>query len=332
MMMEISYLIVVFLVSFCIIYFLVKYKNVINIQAHINHRSLHTVTVPNSGGIAIFIAFIIGLVLLDVEVGYEVVLSMSIVFVFGLYDDIYTASTREKFLVLFLVANILFFNAYEIKYLGTYLGYDIQISSFASYIFLVFVIVGFINGMNLIDGLDGLVSTIGIIILSSFLYIGLKVSDQFLISITSLYIASLLGYLYFNWSPAKIFMGDNGSLPLGLIIAIIAIHCVQMQYITPISILMLAAFPILDTFFVITQRIRSGKSPFVADKSHIHHIVYRQQKNKTSRTVIILGLMQLLLSYIGLGFKIKDDSLILGLFILVFLILYFTLSPCKEKL
>lgn len=316
--------------SLLITFLLIKYKNKINLHAQINHRSLHKEVIPNSGGIAIFISFIIGTLLLDVSIGYEVYLSMSIIFLFGIYDDTHASTMRKKFLVLFLVANILFFNGYQIEYLGTYLGYDIEMSSFFAYLFLIFIIIGFVNAMNLIDGIDGLVSIIGIIILSSFLYIGLKFNDQFLIVIPSIYIASLLGYLYFNWSPAKIFMGDSGSLTLGFIISIVAIHAVNMEYITPISILMLASFPILDTLFVVTQRILSGKSPFIADQLHIHHIIYKQQNKSTKKTVFLLGLMQVLLSYIGLGFKIKDDVLILGLFTLIFLIVYFLLTPNKK--
>ncbi len=321
---------IIFIISFVTTFLLIKYKNKINIQAHPNHRTMHKSSMPNSGGIAIFLSFIIGVLLFDLDIGYAVLLSVCMTFLFGIYDDIYGASTSAKILILFVVANILFFNGYQIKYLGTYLGHAIEISSFLAYIFLIFVIVGFVNAINLIDGLDGLVSIVGIIILGSFLYIGVKFADTFLIYVTSIYIASILGYLFFNWSPAKIFMGDNGSLPLGLIIAIISIHAVNMDYITPISILMLAALPILDTFVVMTKRISAGLNPLVADKSHIHHIILRQQKNNTRRTVFILGLIQLVLSYIGLGFKIKDDILILILFAMLFILFYFILTPRRK--
>lgn len=322
-------ILIILTISLTITFLLVKYKDKFDLHAHINHRSIHKEVVPNSGGIAIFLSFLAGLYLFDVDIGYGVVLSMILVFLFGVYDDYYTASTKSKLSLLFLVANILFFQGYYMEYLGTYLGYSIEISSFVAYVFLMFVIIGFVNAMNMIDGLDGLASLIGIIILSSFLYLGLKYSDTFLIYITIIYICSILGYLYFNWSPAKIFMGDNGSLPLGLIITIVAIHSVNMGYITPISILLLAGLPILDTFVVVTKRVSLGLSPLVADKSHIHHIILRQQKNNTKRTVLLLGLIQLLFSYVGLGFKIKDDILIFFLFIILYILFYFLLTPKK---
>lgn len=176
-----------------------------------------------------------------------------------------------------------------------------------------------------------LVYIIGIIILSTFLYLGLKFDDQFLIYITFIYIASILGYFYFNWSPAKIFTGDSGSLSIGLVISLVAIYSINMHYVSTATVLMLAALPVLDTFIVMTRRVLSGKSPFVADKLHIHHIVLKQQKNNTRRTVFILGLIQTIFSYIGFGFKIRDDILILFLFLLLFILFYIMLAPKQQK-
>lgn len=324
-------LFLVFILSIILTFLLIKYKKSINLLAHPNHRSMHKSSMPNSGGVAIFFSFLFGIYLFDVKIGFAVVLAMGVAFVFGIYDDIRDARMRAKMLALFVVGNILFFNGYEVAYLGTYMGYAVEISSFTSYIFLIFVIIAFVNAMNLVDGLDGLASSVGIIILGSFLYLGLKYGDDFLTYTTSIYIASLLGFLYFNWNPAKIFMGDSGSLPLGLIIAIVAIHAVNMSYITPITILMLAALPILDTLVVMSIRMGSGLSPFIADKSHIHHFILKQQKNNTKRTVAILSLIQLFFSYIGLGFKSQDDILILFLFVVLFILFYLLLTPSKSK-
>ena len=210
------------------------------------------------------------------------------------------------------------------------MGEEIYINGVFAYIFLTFAIIGFVNAVNLIDGIDGLSSIVGIIILSSFLYIGIKYNNQFLIYIPAIYIMSIMGYLCFNWSPAKIFMGDNGSLTLGFVIAIVAIYTVNLHYITPISTIMLAGVPILDTFLVMSRRIISGKNPFVADRLHMHHIILKQQRNNTRRTVLLLGLLQMIFSYIGLGFKSRDDILILVLFFMLYILFYFILLP-KQK-
>jgi len=255
---------------------------------------------------------------------------MILVFMIGIYDDYFGTSSKQKIFFLFIVVNVLFFNDFYISYLGTFLGKEVYINGFFAYLFLIFAIVGFVNAVNLIDGLDGLASVLGIIILSSFLYIGIKYDNQFLIYVPSVYIMSILGYLYFNWSPAKIFMGDNGSLTLGFIIAIVAIYTVNLHYITPISTIMLAAVPILDTFIVMSRRIISGKNPFVADRLHMHHIILEQQKNNTKRTVLLLGLLQIIFSYIGLGFKIRDDIFILILFFMLYILFYFILVPKRK--
>ena len=108
--------------------------------------------------------------------------------------------------------------------------------------FTIFALAGFTNALNLIDGLD---ASISIVILSSFLYIGYIHKNELMIVLCSLTIASLLAFLIFNWNPAKIFMGDSGSLFLGFIISVVA--CISLEYIHPIAIFYLAALPIVDT-------------------------------------------------------------------------------------
>jgi UDP-GlcNAc:undecaprenyl-phosphate GlcNAc-1-phosphate transferase len=317
-------------VSFSITSLLIKYKDKIGLNAYTNHRTIHKKTTPNSGGIAILLSFFAGLYLSGFTLGWEMIISLVLIFIIGLYDDYFSSSAKQKAFFLFLVVNILFFNDFKLEYLGTYLGHEVVVDGVSAYIFLIFALVGFINAVNLIDGIDGLASVIGIIILASYLYIGLKWDNDFLIYVPSIYIMSILGYLFFNYHPAKIFMGDNGSLTLGLIIAIVAIYAVNQHYVTPISTLMLAALPMLDTFIVMSRRIISKQSPFSADKLHIHHIILRQQKNDTRRTVLILGLLQFICSYIGLGFKIRDDILILGLFVMILILFYMFLNPKKR--
>lgn len=130
---------------------------------------------------------------------------------------------------------------------------------------------GFTNALNLIDGLDGLAGTISFIILSTFLYIGLAHQDELIVTICSIVLSSLVAFLIFNWNPAKIFMGDSGSLFLGFVISIVA--TISLKYIHPISVLYLVALPIVDTLIVMVRRIRNGKSHFSPDKTHIHHIL-----------------------------------------------------------
>jgi UDP-GlcNAc:undecaprenyl-phosphate GlcNAc-1-phosphate transferase len=128
------------------------------------------------------------------------------------------------------------------------------------------------------------------------------------------------------------FMGDSGSLTLGFVIAVLAIHAVDQKYITPVTVLLLTAVPILDTLVVMLQRIRRGQNPFSPDKTHIHHIILKQHYKNVAKTTKILILLQVVFTYIGLGFKVRDDIIILVMFVILFLLFYSILTPKKKGL
>ena len=142
---------------------------------------------------------------------------------------------------------------------------------------------------------------------------------------------TLTGAFNYNWYPSKLFMGDSGSLTLGFIIVVLSIHSVQMKYISPVTVILLTAVPILDTLIVMVRRIRKGKNPFHPDKTHIHHIILKMHYNNTAKTTKILILLQSVFIYIGLGFKVRDDLVILIMFILLFILFYSLLTPLKKK-
>ena len=283
-------LLCVFVISGSLTYLLIKFQNSINLFSYVNHRSIHKHSTPNSGGIAIVLSFLLSLFFYDFDIDFYIVFSLFFIFVAGLYDDKFGMSSKQKVFFVFVVANILYFNGFYVEHLGVFFGHSIGMSGVFAYIFLAFSLIGFVNALNLIDGLDGLASIVSIVILSSFLYLGIKFNDQFLIYMSAGYIMSLSGFLIFNWSPARIFMGDNGSLTLGLVISIVSIHAVNQHYITLVTTILLTALPILDTFIVMTRRIVSGKSPFMADKLHIHHLIYKQQSQQKPQQQTMLPL------------------------------------------
>jgi UDP-GlcNAc:undecaprenyl-phosphate GlcNAc-1-phosphate transferase len=323
-------IVLTFVLSMLGSYFLVKHREQIALFAFVNERSVHKEKTPNSGGIAIVGSFLLFLLFSPLPINFAIIFSVIFLFLFGLYDDKFGASSKEKILFIFFISNILYFNGFYISYLGNFLGNEIYISGFFAYSLLCFALIGFINSVNLIDGLDGLASLVGIVILSSFLYMGLKFDDTFLIAVSAAYIAALGGFLIFNYPPAKIFMGDSGSLTLGLVIALVAIYAINQHYISVVTSLLLAALPILDTFVVMTRRVFSGKNPFVADKLHIHHIIHKQQGYNTKKTLFILVLMQGIFTYVALGFKIRDDILVIILFFMLYLLAYFLLATSKN--
>tara|TARA_B100001063_G_scaffold243154_1_gene273173 strand:- start:3547 stop:4068 length:522 start_codon:yes stop_codon:yes gene_type:complete len=137
-----------------------------------------------------------------------------------------------------------------------------------------------------------------------------------------------MAFLLLNWHPAKVFMGDSGSLLLGFVISILSIHAIE--FINPLSILFLAAVPVLDTLIVFRRRIQRGKSPFSADKNHLHHILNNIKQDK-AYTVKMLLLMQLSFAVIFLQIYEQDEFLNLVTFVLLFLVFFNLFDPRAKK-
>jgi len=325
------YLLIVFIVAFFLINILIKCSSFLNLLDVPNERSMHNVQKSRAGGIAIFSSFIIGVFLLNMEIDFYIIFSFCLVFVLGIYDDIFGTSTKIKFFWLIIASILLYFGNIYIGHLGTFAGYVIILPPLVALVFSIFAIVGFVNAMNLIDGIDGLSSGVAVIILLSYAYLGFKYNDIFLFYLSCILITSLIAFLFYNWYPSKLFMGDSGSLTLGFVIAVLSIHSVQMEYITAVTVLLLCAVPILDTLIVMIRRMRRGKNPFHPDKSHIHHILLKQHRNNVPKTTKILILLQIVFVYIGLGFKVRDDIIILVLFIILFILFYFILDASQKK-
>jgi UDP-GlcNAc:undecaprenyl-phosphate GlcNAc-1-phosphate transferase len=311
-------------------YLLIKYTHILKIIDIPNERSSHTKVVPRSGGIGMFAAFTFGIFLFDIEHSYLFLIPLSGIFLVGLWDDIRSISSKKKLFLTACAAIILYQVGFDIQHFGTFLGHEIVFNYWVALLFFAFAISGFVSSINLIDGLDGLASVVSLAILFPFAYIGYKYADTFLLYSTLILMSAIGGFLILNWHPAKIFMGDSGSMFLGFMISIIVVYSIQKDYITAISTLLLCAIPILDTLIVMLRRVLHHHDPLAADKTHIHHLLLKQQCGNTRKTVLLLGLMQILFSYIGLGFKVRDDIFIFILYSLCFILLYFILTPMNK--
>lgn len=170
--------------------------------------------------------------------------------------------------------------------------------------------------------------SISAIILSAIFVIGFINNDNTLMVWSALLISVILAFLILNWHPAKVFMGDSGSLLLGFIIAILSVKA--LQYVNPVSILFLAAVPILDTLVVFRRRIQRGMSPFTADKNHLHHIL-NNIKQDEAFTVRMLISIQLVFSCIFLQLHHQDDALNLLIFFLLFSIFFNLFDPRAKR-
>jgi len=290
-----------------------------------NQRSTHSVRTPRGAGIGIFIAVAITLVLFD----YQIIarfpmfcIAALLIFIVGVLDDHNDAPASAKIYIILLAAVLTQMDGFVIDTLGQLGKIELRLSYFA-YIFTLFAILAFTNALNLIDGLDGLSSGASIVMLSGLYFIGYIHSDTFITSISSAFILALVAFLIFNWNPAKIFMGDSGSLVLGFVISVLSIKAID--YIPPVSILLIAALPIMDSIIVLTRRRLNGVSFVQADQTHIHHIMLRFFKNDVKRTVVTLILLQSFYTFLGVNLANNSNQWVIFILFVLNLVIYYLL-------
>lgn len=314
--------IAIFILSLLFVKLLIKYSAKLGLQDVPNARSAHKTIVPKSAGLGFVGAVFLGNLLFNTEQFFHygfIYLAILLVMFTGLYDDKNDVRPRIKFLFLIVASLLVVFNGIHIDSLGNYFGYELRLPLFIAAIFTVFAIVGFTNALNLMDGLDGLAGGLSVIMLTMFFAIGLMHHDALMVSLSASFIAAVLAFLLFNWNPAKIFMGDSGSLSLGFVIAILAVK--SLDYLSPGAVLFIVGLPLIDTFIVVRRRLQRGQSPFVADKNHMHHFLYKT-KLHVRFSVMMLLYIQLALSIIGYQMKNTDQILSLTLFAMIVYIFF----------
>ena len=246
-----------------------------------NARKEHIVPTPTFGGISIFVGMMVSLLFWFKFSNHPSIitffLSMILLCGVGIMDDLKDLAARYKLVIEAGVATLLAVSGIRITSFGGLFGIN-ELHIIAQYIITVVTIVGITNAFNLIDGIDGLAGGLGFMSLVT-LGIFLTISKDLNYAMIAFALAgALLGFLYFNFNPARIFMGDTGSLVLGFIIAVL---CVQLMKInsTPVIpninvfTLGIVMIPVFDTLRVFGTRIWKGRSPFSADKTHIHHLI-----------------------------------------------------------
>jgi UDP-GlcNAc:undecaprenyl-phosphate/decaprenyl-phosphate GlcNAc-1-phosphate transferase len=279
-------------------------------------RKLHTSPIASLGGIGIFLGFFLSCLLTisgkqNSELQYFFASALVIVFL-GLKDDILIISALKKFLgqlaaaaILIHLADIRINSMHGIFGLGTL---PEPVSYLVSYITIIVIV----NAYNLIDGVDGLAGSLGVVTTSLFgIYFFMAEMPAY--SLIAFGMAgSLLAFLVFNFNPAKIFMGDSGSLLLGLVNAILVIKFITVAdapgAIVPIESVVAVGFsilvvPLLDTLRVFSIRIANGRSPFVPDRNHIHHLLLDRGMSHRTVTVtcVSLNVSFIVMSYFGRG-------------------------------
>lgn len=311
-----------------------------------DNRSSHMFPVPALGGIAIFAGFIIPYLIFSgttLSIKLMIFISTSLIFILGLIDDIQGVKPLSKLLVITLIA-ILISNVEGLKInsLNGFLNIH-ELPNWAAVTITSILIIVIVNAINLLDGIDGLAGGIVIIILSIFSWIFSKNGfDNYLIFNIAI-IAAVSSFLIYNlWSEKyKIFMGDSGSLFLGLILSITLIRYINVQvnivsyYLSTSLVTILALFivPLFDSVHVFFKRILMNKSPFLPDRNHIHHTFLKLglSHHMTSLILIFYTIFFFLLSQLLLFFLNSYFAFTL-LILLAILLWYIPESILKKNL
>jgi len=295
--------------------FSLKYRVLVDIP---KKRSVHTKPIPMIGGLFIFFAFIFEMYIHINELSpisfYTLSISSLIIFIGGLIDDLKDVSPKLKFVFIILASTIVVLNGLVIDNirLTNELYLNLWIFSIP---FTIFAITGLTNALNLLDGIDGYASIVATMLFIAFCYIGVTYNDNFLIFISINMIIFILIFLLFNFPPAKIFLGDNGSLFLGFILSVLSIYL--LRYLDEGTVLLMLTLPVMDTFTVIFLRLKMGKLPFEADKIHLHHILLDFTKN-VKVTLLLLTILHFLFVYMAI--KLDTESYVkASIFFIIFL-------------
>lgn len=289
-----------------------------------NHRKVHARIMPRLGGLAIYFAFLIGYIFLKVTTGFQteygtaILIAATIIVITGVVDDMREISAKAKMLGQFIAALIVVFvGGIQIEVINLPFGGTIDFGILGIPLTILWI-VGITNAINLIDGLDGLAAGVSTIACITLAVMAMIMGNGFVIAMASILAAASLGFLVFNFHPAKIFMGDTGALFLGFMISVIALlgfkNVTIISFIIPIIML---GVPISDTFFAIVRRLRTGKKWSDPDKSHLHHCLLNKGFTHRQTVLLIYGIAAMF----GLAAIIFSMAKLWGALILIAVIL-----------
>lgn len=297
-----------------------------------NARKIHKEPIPTLGGIAIFISFLIGYMFFGVanSLMLSILIASFLILLLGIFDDINPIPAKYKFIVhLIIGAIIVFYGGLKLGEI-TMLGLRFNFGVFSPYITILFI-VSIINAINLIDGLDGLCSGVSIIYFVTIIIIAILLNrtSNLEFQLCLFMVGSTLGFLAYNFPPAKIFMGDTGSTFLGLIIAVVALLGFKNATLTSLLMpLLVLAIPILDTLFAMIRRELKGEPISKPDKEHTHHqLLKRFSKTKT---LLIIYAVNIIFSVATIFYAIGYEWEMIATYIVLLILLI--IFVCKTDI
>jgi len=260
----------------------------------INARSSHNTLATKTGGLALFTTLFLTTLYFyftNNEIyDFSLLIPLAIIFIIGVYDDFYDADFKLKFFIQIIVAKLFIDNGFIINHYYGLFGLQ-EIPHLLAQFTTVFVFLVLVNAINFIDGIDGLAISFAIFSLLTFEYLNLS-SKLTLLNVICL--GGIISLYYFNLKKdKKIFLGDAGSLLLGSLISLNLFHYLDFNQIVVngnrvVFSVVVLFYPLIDLLRVFIIRISQNKSPFVADKNHIHHIINKKIKNHILTSFLIV--------------------------------------------
>jgi UDP-GlcNAc:undecaprenyl-phosphate/decaprenyl-phosphate GlcNAc-1-phosphate transferase len=287
----------------------IRFGNMFGLVDKPNHRKVHHKPIPVVGGLGIALGMLV-IVALSADLRnlihqyFALFLSLILMIGIGIFDDKLSLSVKFRVIVEVLCAAAIAHFGIRVENLHGIFGLQ-TLPIYVQYTLTIFLILAITNAFNLMDGIDGLLGSMAIvnsiIYLFALLIVGLYGWIFFFIPIIIL----LIVFINYNWHPAKIFMGDAGSLMFGMLFSVLGIHLIQQSYHTHfmfsnytfVIVSGCLMIPSADTIRVFYQRAKQGKSPFSADKTHLHHLFLKLNLSHDSATKKILLLHSLIIVF-----------------------------------
>ncbi len=331
-----------FIISFLLIPLIIKISNRYSLVDLPNERKIHVHPVPRIGGLAFFLAFLVSFsifIFINKETVFPFTMvyyfsGLLLIFITGFLDDIFHIRARNKLFLQIISALLVSLSGLNISELNLFNYYTISFGYF-SYLLTIFWVVAFVNAINLMDGMDGLAS--GIVLIAN-IFIALQAylnGNSLVFFITMALTFAVLGFYFFNFPPAKIFMGDGGAYFLGFMYATIPLMGLKKSSILVLFLLpfILLLVPLFDILSVMIKRVKLGYNIFIADKNHIHHRLLHLGFSRKGILVvvytltIILGISSIILTKVN-----PEYSLLLFFLISLIMFLFLYVINSIEKI
>ncbi len=300
----------------------------------LDNRRMHTKAMPRFGGLAIFAGSTAAMLIFlkfDPRV-VTIVMGGALIYILGVIDDIKHLSAKVKFLGQTFVALIMYVNGIRIEFLTNFFGEgNSQLGDVLCFIITMVWIVGITNTVNLIDGLDGLAAGTAAIASLCIAYTA-YIHGTYLAAGAMLALAgATLGFLPYNFYPAKIFMGDGGSLYLGFMLSTLSVlgTVKSATLVTMIIPVLVLGVPIFDTFFAIFRRFVNRRPIMEADKGHLHHRLMKLGYGQRRATLMLYGITAIM----GVAAVLFSRGLYvetLGLTAITFMYIYIFLTDAQH--